>query len=39
VQQYAPAIIDILLQEFDPSKVCTALGLCASEEHRKGMGS
>lgn len=37
VEQYGPAIVAILLQELDPSKVCTALGLCASEEHHKAM--
>jgi len=36
VQQYEPAVVELLLQEIDPAMVCTMLGLCASKEHRKG---
>lgn len=38
VDQYEQAIIEILVQELDPSMVCTALGLCASKKHQKGKG-
>ncbi|XP_068710683.1 prosaposin-like [Montipora capricornis] len=37
VQQYEPAIVQILIAELDPSIVCTTLGLCASKEHRKAL--
>ena len=38
VEQYEQAIIDILVQELDPSMVCAALDLCASKKHQKGKG-
>ena len=38
VEQYEQAIIEILVQELDPSMVCTALNLCASKKHQKGKG-
>ncbi|XP_073239351.1 prosaposin-like [Porites lutea] len=37
VEQYEQAIIEILVQELDPSMVCTALNLCASKKHQKAM--
>ncbi|KAJ7383615.1 hypothetical protein OS493_026801 [Desmophyllum pertusum] len=37
VDEYAPAIIAILVQELDPSMVCAALKLCTSVEHPKAM--
>ena len=32
VQQYGPIIVQLLLQELDPTQVCTALGLCSSNK-------
>ena len=30
VNEYAPEIVDLLLQELQPSEICTELGLCTS---------
>ncbi|CAL1543582.1 unnamed protein product [Lymnaea stagnalis] len=32
VQQYGPVIIQLLLQELDPTQVCTAIGLCTGNK-------
>ncbi|XP_048579093.1 prosaposin [Nematostella vectensis] len=37
VQEYGPALIEILEQEVSPKLVCTTLGLCANREHRIAM--
>ncbi|CAH1795464.1 unnamed protein product [Owenia fusiformis] len=32
VDQYGPAVIDLLAQELDPSMVCSTIGLCSSSK-------
>ena len=32
VNEYAPEIIELLLQELQPDEICTELGLCSSEK-------